>query len=304
MKKLINALPVTAIIASLAFITILSSCKKDKDDDQPEQKSYRLTKVTSSEDGDNYVATISYNADNKITNILETENGVEVYKNTWVWNGSEVTVKESFLIDGTWIEDDYYSVMTYANNKVIKNEVHLNDSVSAISLYTWNGDMLTKEEAEIQSNNTTVLAYEINYLYENNLLKSAEYFSEGTMVQKQVIEYANGKPSAVKLFDDTNTLIESAQLNYTGDNITEILNFNVAEGVQGNVECTENRTYDANNCVSTASTSCVQGDNYSQQTTFEEGKGNFNDFLLTQISWVSVYLFPDSFPSQLAFKKK
>lgn len=303
MKKLSYYHSFMIMIAAIALMTFVSSCKKDKNDAPPEEKPWRLTSLEYSQVGYNYTNVISYNSDNKIVKISGVEDGVEVYKNDWEWNGNEVIITEAVFENGVWYTNGLHKVMTYLNGHLFKNELYAHDTLVAATTYMWNGDLLTKEAMVYFNADTLVWDNHIEYTYENSLLISAEWYRGDELYQKQVIEYANEKPVALKLYNPLNVLQESSELIYTGNNITKVNSYRVFEGAQGNLACTEERTYDANNCLSNANMSCTGAGSYSQNTTYEEGKGNLNDYLLTEVSWISVYLFPDTFPSELAYKK-
>lgn len=304
MKKLMNLLPFTTIIAGLALMTVVSSCKKDKDDDAPAVKSFRMISGNYTEDGDNYSMTVSYNSSNKLTKISESYNGMEYYRHQWTWNANVATVTEAFLDeDGSWVNRESYQKVTYLNERVNNVNIYKGDTLFATETYTWNGSKLASESMSLISADTILQAYNMNYTYDGDLLMKAELFNGGYLQLTQVIEYNNGKPVAMKNYDENNILLESSEFILTGNNITKINSFSIVEGVQGDIHCTEDRVFDANNCVTSKTNTCTGEETSIQTATFEEGTSNFNDFLLTQVSWISVYLFPDSFPSELAYKK-
>ncbi len=303
MKKLISIIPLLAIIAGFTLLT-LSSCKKDKNEDPPAVKSYRMTGVNYTEDGDLYAMKFSYNSSNKITKITETYNGMEYYRNEWTWNANVATVTEAYMDEnGVWTNREYYEKVTYLNEHVSSADIYKGDSLLASHNYIWNGSKIISESMSLISADTVLQAYNINYTYEGDLLMKAEWLSGGLPLQKQVIEYTDGKPVSMKNYDASNNLIESTEFIHTGNNITKINSFSVVDGVQGDIHCTEDRIFDANNCATSISTNCTGEGTFTQTATFEEGKGNINDFLLTQVSWISIYLFPDNFPSEYAYKK-
>ncbi len=303
MKKLTSLICLVAIIAGVSLMT-LSSCKKDKIEDPPFIKDFRVKTVNYTEDGDSFVTTFSYNSSNKITLLSEKVNGVEEYKSEWNWNDNIVTVVESYIENENWVTSEYVEKLTYSNGHIVKSEYSQSDTLESVSTYTWNGDKLINETFSMVYADSLIEVYEINYNYEGDLLISADQYSMGALSQKQVIEYTNGKPVALRNYDGNNVLQESSEFIRTGDNITKINQYAIIEGVQGDITCTEDRIFDANNCATSVTTACTNQGSYIQTATYEEGTGNLNDFLLTQISWISVYLFPDSFPSELAYKKK
>lgn len=305
MKKLMNSFPMLAIIAGLVLMSVTSGCKKDdKDNDPPAPKKYRMTSVSQTDDGDEFLMNISYNSSNKIARFAEIENGVEVYRSDWNWNGNVVTIIDSELDNGNWINGEYYEKLTYSGDHVSISEYFLNATLLTKAIYTWNGNLLATETTEYYNADTLVIAYNTVYNYEGDKLISANYYYMGFLAAKQVIEYVDGKPVALKNYDEENVLQESSELIYTGNNITKVNSYNVVQGVQGSLDCTEERIVDANNCVTTVNYSCPGDYSFSSTATWEEGASNFNDFLLTQLGWITVYLFPDSYPSELAYKKK
>lgn len=305
MKKIMNFLPVLAILAGMVLMSVTSGCKKDeKDDDPPAPKKYRMTSISQTDDGDQFLINITYNSSNKIARFSEIDNGVEVYRSDWNWVGNVVTIIESELDNGNWINGEYYEKLTYSGDHVTKSEYFQNDTLLSRSIYSWNGNLLASESREYYNADTLVASYTVNYIYNGDKLTSADYMTMGYLIQRQVIGYDNDKPVSLKTYDYQNVLEESAELIYTGNNITKVNSYNVVEGVQGSLDCTEDRIFDANNCVTTVNHSCPGDYSYTSIATWEEGSSNFNDFLLTQLSWITVYLFPDSYPSDLAYKKK
>lgn len=304
MKKPFNTVPFYALLAILGIATTFSGCKKDEKDEPVPPKVYRMNNIEFTEDGDTYVNKITYTADNKIQRFSEIENGVEIYHSDWAWNGNEVIITGSYLEGGIWITDESIDKLIYSGGHVSEYQYYYEDTLSAKTTYTWNADLLTKEDMAFYAGDTTLWAYTINYIYDGTKLISADWYVMGMLMQKQVIEYQDGKPVAMKRYNSENVLEESAQLIYTGNNITTINNFNIVEGIQGDTNCIETRVYDANNCATNISTACTDDYAFTSAITYEEGSGNFNDFLLVNVSWVSVYLFPDTFPCELAYKKK
>lgn len=304
MKKSFSFLPAMLILAGVCVLTLLNSCKKD--DDQPATKSFRLSSVTFSEEEDYFTTTISYNSDNKIAKISETENGVENYRSEWTWSNNEVTVKDSWLEDGgVWITSDNYQLIIYSGNHVAESRTFTEeDGITEVNTYTWNGDLLTQEAKNYYAADTLSFGYVIKYNYNGKLLTSADYYINEYLTQKQVIEYANGKPVSLKSYNYLNVLEEYSELVYNGDNIAKINYYAINEGVQGDVKCSEERTFDANNCVTQINTSCSGELGNTSHITYEEATGNLDDLFLTQGSWITVYLFPNSMPSQFVYKKK
>jgi hypothetical protein len=305
MKKSFNTVPFYALLAILGFATTFSGCKKDEKDEPVPPKVYRMSNIEYTEDGDTYVNKITYTADNKIQKFSEIENGVELYRSNWGWNGNEVTITEEMLEEGVWVAEEWsYVKLYYANGHVSEAQYYYHDTLSSKTTYTWNGNLLTNEAMTYYNADTIAWSYSVNYIYDGTKLISANWYTMGLLMQKQVIEYLDGKPVALKSYDHNNVLGESSALIYTNENITTINNFHVAEGVQGDTYCTETRVYDANNCANNISTACTDDYAYTSAITYEEGSSNFNDFLLINVSWISVYLFPDTFPCELAYKKK
>lgn len=304
MKKSFSFLPAMLILAGVCVLTLLNSCKKD--DDQPATKGFRIASVIFSEEGDNFSTTISYNSDNKIAKISETENGEEMYKSEWTWSNNEVTVKDSYLEDGgEWITSGNYQKIIYSGNHVAESRIYAaGDSIAVINTYTWNGDLLTQEAKNYYIADTLSFGYVIKYNYNGKLLTSADYYINEYLTQKQVIEYTDGKPVSLKSYNYLNVLEECSELVYNGNNIAKINYYAVNEGVQGDVKCSEERTLDANNCVTQINTSCSGELGRTSQITYEEATGNFNDLILTQGSWITVYLFPNTMPSGFIYKKK
>lgn len=296
-----------AILAVTTGLVFLNGCKKDKDDDnQPEVKSYRMKTMTYTDDGDTYHSVLTYNSDNKIIKITEAQNGVEFYRNVWAWNGNQVVITDSYLSnDGVWETDESYQKITYNNNLVSQSEHFLNDTMSYTTNYTWNGTLLTKEIQDYYMNNIKFWTITVDYIYENNVLTTANFTTAGILMQKEVIEYENGKPVRVKVYDTDNLLQESSELLYTGGKVSQVNSFHIVQGAQGEVDCSETRTYDSFGLVNSLSSQC-DGDAtiYTTQIVNEEGKGNLNDLILTNVSWISAYLFPDTYPSELIAKKK
>ncbi len=308
MKKPFNTAPFYALLAILGIATTFNGCKKDEKDEKNDPvppKVYRMNNIEYQEDGDTYVNKITYSADNKLTMLTEIENGVEVYRNNWVWNGNEVTINEQMLEEGIWITDESSrEKLIYTGGHLSESQYFYNDTLASKVTYTWNGNQLTNESMNYYHADTIAWSYSVNYIYEGAKLMRADWYSMGLLVQKQVIEYQDDKPVALKSYDHNNVLNESSELAYTNGNITTINYFHVIEGVQGDTDCTETRVYDVNNCATNISTACSEDYAYTSKITYEEGAGNFNDFLLVNVSWISVYLFPDTFPSELAYKKK
>lgn len=305
MKKLFHTFTFLSLVALLITSVIFSGCKKDDDENQPEPKSYRIKTMSYNDAGDIYLITLTYNSDNRLLKMSETVNGEEIYRNDFVWNGNQVVITNSYLDDnGMWITEDSRQVITYTNGKVSKNEFQLSDTLSLSTTYTWNGDLLQKEAGDFVFNGMT-FTMNIDYIYENGLLTTANHTFSGMVIQKDVIEYENGKAVALKTYDDQNNLTKSSAILYTDSRISQVSSFNIVEGVQGDVDCTESRTYDNNGCVNFLSTLC-QGETTPDETNVvnEEGKSNLNDIILTQAGWITAYLFPDTYPSDLVMKKK
>lgn len=305
MKNPLINVPLVALSALVSLTTLFTSCKDDKKDDPEAPKSYRLKTIEFTEDGDSYKNSITYTTDNKIGRFSEIENGVETYRSDWEYNGNEVTVTESYRDDaGQWITDDSYEKLIYQNGHLAESQYYYKDTLVTRNTYVWNGTMLANEAQFYYNADTVAWQYNLNYTYDGTKLLSAEWSAMGLPAQKQVIEYQDGKAIGLKLFDENNILQESSKFEYTGDKITTISSYNVVVGVQGDIDCTETRVYDGNKCVTDITNSCPGEGSYTEHITYEEGPSNFNDFILTQVSWISVYLFPDTFPSELAYKKK
>lgn len=304
MKKPFNTAPFYVLLAMMAIATTFSGCKDDDKDEPQLPKSYRMKTVEMTDDGDTYLNEFKYNADNKIERLSEVENGVEVYRWEWDWNGNVATLSEKYLSQGTWITEKSQEVLTYSAGHLAQSEYFVEDTLVGKTIYTWNGNLLTNESNEYYNADTVAWEYSITYIYEGAKLVRADFYTLGLLAQKQVIEYDGNKPVGLKTYDYMNVLEESSQMVYTGDKITTVKSFHVEQGVQGDIDCTETRQYDANNCMNNISTTCSGDYTYSSVVTWEEGTSNFNDFLITQVSWISAYLFPDTFPSELAYKKK
>lgn len=298
MKKSFNHFSILTILVVISLATILNSCKKDKKENLP--TNYRLTSLESSEDGDIYKLNYTYNGVNKIQRFSAFENGEEYYRNDWAYNGDKVTITSSDLYQDEWHTSDIHQTLLYSGGHVTESNIYLKDTLLYKTIYTWNGDLLSKEASNILQGDTINYISTVNYIYDGTRLTRAEW-SNGNV---QVIEYHDGKPVALKLYNVANELEESSQMVYTGNNISKVNSFHISQGIQGDTECTETRIYDANNCVTTISNSCTNQYFATSQITYEKGASNFNDFLLTQVSWISVYLFPNSFPCELAYKKK
>jgi hypothetical protein len=305
MKKPLNNIPIFVMLALLSVTTTFTSCKDDKKDDEPQlPKTYRMKTIDFTAEGDTYKNQFTYTADNKIERLAEFENGVEVYRSNWAWNGNEVTITEQSLNGGVWVGEASNEKLIYSGGHLTESQYYNEGLLTTKTNYTWNGNLLTSEVLEFHSGDTLTWSYNINYVYEGTKLVRADWFAFGMLIQKQVIEYLNGTPVALKTYDYSNVLEESSQLIYTGDKITTINSFHVVEGVQGDISCTETRVYDGNKCATDITTTCTDDYSYTSKIAWEEGSGNFNDYLLTQVSWISVYLFPDTFPCELAYKKK
>lgn len=305
MKKAFNTVRFCALLAVLTIATTFTGCKDDKKDDDPQlPKTYRMKTIDFTDEGDTYKNEFTYTADNRIERLSEIENGVEVYRSDWAWNGNEVTITEKSLDGGVWVAEASNEKLIYSGGHLSEALYYNEGLLTTRTNYTWNGNLLTGEALEFYSGDTLTWSYNVNYIYEDTKLVRADWFAFGMLIQKQVIEYLNGSPVALKTYDYSNVLEESSQLIYTGDKITTINSFHVVEGVQGDINCTETRVYDGNKCATGISTTCTDDYTYTSNIAWEEGSSNFNDFLLLNVSWISVYLFPDTFPCELAYKKK
>ncbi|HLO92342.1 MAG: hypothetical protein ACM3ME_06580 [Chloroflexota bacterium] len=310
MKTKTKSLLFILTITILSALTIVSGCKKDNDDDNdnPVVKSYRLTDLDDTDGSDAYKTKVQYTSDNKVSKILGYVNGVNVYKSEWTYSGNDATVQDWELTEVGWVADSGFTKYVYANGHISQVILYnAGDSVDFSKTYTWNGNNLNEEQVTLSDSYLGTgeeLVFTIKYNYEGGLLKSADWLLQGVMIRKQVIEYLNNSPVALKSYDYNNVLEESTQFIYTGSNISKVNYFKVSDGTQGAVDCFENRSYDANKNVSSVSKQC-DGDlqSYTTNITWEEGTGNLQDVFLTSYSYISAYLFPD-YPSEFAIKKK
>jgi len=287
------------IVACLTFIT---GCKKDDPNDQPEVKSYRVKAITYSYDSELFTTNVEYNADNKITRIAKTKNGSEFERYTWAWNGNKVEISNSELQDGAWIDNGVSQIITYSNGKVSKSEFPINDSLHYSITYSWNTDLVLNELHEMFKNGTLLYSMTVNYIYENGLLTTANYTQGGFLLQKHLVEYGNGKLANIKLYDVFNKLLESSDYIHTGEMITEIRKYHVDEGIQGDLDCTENLAYNTDGKIETLTKVC-DGDERTLTTsiTYEEGQGNYGDYTLTIGSWFQYHFFPGTYPAEMNY---
>lgn len=304
MKNPFNKIPFFAVTMLLAIATTFTGCKDDDKDEPQLPKSYRMKTMEYTNDGEHTTINFSYTSDNKLQMVSSSMSGVVLYKSEFVWEGNEATVTETYLDEGIWQTESEIQKLTFVNGHVSSSKYMVGDQISSTTTYTWNGDLLTKEITEYYSETGHNWLYTIDYNYDGNRLTSADYTYTGQIAGRQVIEYQNGAPVALKGYDHNNVMGNSSHFLYTGSNITTINSLHVVEGVEGNIECTETRGYDANNCNTDITTTCPDDYSYSSHILFEEGTSNMRDYLLTQTSWISVYLFPNTFPCELAMKKK
>lgn len=147
-----------------------------------------------------------------------------------------------------------------------------------------------------KSNYTTSSTHSNHYIYNDRRLVTINIWYNGEMsVVNRTIEYSDGKPVALNRNYNEN-LIDQVKFTFTGDNLTSITSYEI-HGLP-EVECVETRSYDSYNRVSKIISNCGP---MPSLFTYEAGTGNVNDMVLTSGSWLQVYLFPDSFPSELIY---
>lgn len=302
-----NYLVMAILFGCLMCLTVLNGCKKDDPNDQPGAKSYRMKSFTySSNNSEIYTTEIQYNAENKIIKIAKEKNGVEFERNDWSWNGNRVEISNSVLDNsGIWVNKGITQIITYANGKVSKTESPFNDSITYSVTYTWSGDLVTKEIYELRENGNLTWAMNNDYTYENNLLTSSTHTVAGVLAQKDIIEYEDGKLTGISSYDSDNKLIKTSAIIHIGNVISQVEKYYVEEGIKGDVECTETLAYDNNGSLNTLTWLC-DGDEgvVTTQIVHEEGTGNYSDLTITNIGWLTYYLFPDSYDSPLIYLLK
>lgn len=299
MKKPFSHCSIPALLIVLSLSTILSSCKKDEKVEIL-RKNFRMTSIESSDDGDFYKTKFTYTADNKIQRFSENINGVEISRIDWAYNENEVIITESLLTQGEWVTEDSYEKLTYSEGRLAESAMYNHETLAYKTIYNWEGELLMKETKEFYNTGKVTTAYRVEYTYENSRLTGAELYYGSELMHKQVIEYLEGKPAALKTYNASNVLEASLEMIYSGKNIITTNSFQVIQGNQGNIQCTENRTYNVNNCATTITTLCYRP--HSSLITYEKGASNYNDYILTQASWISAYLYPNSFPCELVYK--
>lgn len=283
----------TLIILS-AFLFFFSGCNKDEND-KPDPGPYRI-KTMYSEDGIAVLHFI-YNDDNRLSKLSYTENGTEVMKDEWTWNGNSVTIVHLRLQDGNWVNlSGDTTILTYSDGKVVKSE-YIDNQFNRITITTfkWNGDLLMNDSSVVTYNSGGNTTRYNQYIYNDGRLTTINKWYSGTLLQVQTIEYSDGKPVVINQYVNEN-LNDQVKFTYTGDNLTTITSYEIHGNPQ--VECVETRSYDAANLVSKITSDC---DSEPKQFTYEAGTGNWNDMVLTSGDWLKVYLFPDSFPSELIY---
>lgn len=310
MKSIKHPLYFTMVIIAMGALTIFAGCKKDDDDDNniPETKTYRLTDLDDYEGSTAYKTKIEYTSDNKVSKILGYVDGYNVYKSEWSYSGEVAIVQDWELTEDGWVADSTRTKYVYANGHVSQLVLYnAGDSVDFSKSFTWEGNNLIQETVSLSDSYLGTgqsLVMTIKYNYEGGLLKSADWLMEGVKIRQQVIEYENNKPVALKAYDYTNSLEESTAFVYTDNKISTVNYYKITNGVQGNIDCYENRAFDANKNISSVSKHCEgDQDTYTTNLTWEEGTGNLQDVFLASYSYIGAYLFPD-YPSEFAMKKK
>lgn len=293
MKFTYSAVWRTLIIMS-AFLFFFSGCKKDEND-KPDPGAFRI-KTMYSEDGIAVVHFI-YNDDNRLSKLSYTENGTEVMKNEWTWVGNSVTIVHLRLQEGNWVNiTGDTTILTYSDGKVVKSEIIDNQfNHVTINTYTWNGDLLMNDSSVLTYNSGGNYTRYNQYIYDDGRLTTINRWQSGILSLVQTIEYSNGKPVVINDYVNGN-LDDQVKFTYTGDNLTTVTRYEIYGIPQ--VECVETRSYDAANLVSKITSDCGSE---PRQFTYEAGKGNFNDLILSSGGWLNVYLFPNSFPSELIY---
>lgn len=234
------------------------------------------------------------------------ENDVPVYKSTWTWSGNEAKLTESYFNGSQWVDEPHYQIYTYAVGFKL-TEVRMFESQDSLVYkvtFNWSGDRVIKEIREYFYQGTPFGYNESEYNYTGDQLTSIEYSGFGQELQTQIIEYANGNPVSLKTYSDEDVLLESIEMIYTDNLLRKINSYNVSGGVAGGLECSEVRMYDNNKNVSAVNKTCNWEDVFTSTLTWEQGTGNISDVVLANIGWLTVYLFPDTFPSELLFTKK
>ncbi len=296
------------VVMTGLFLTAVVGCKKDdnKDDDPPVTvKKYRITNVVQTQGSDATETKLEYNSDNKLVSFTDYEDGVAVYRSTWTYTGNEAKLSESYFEGGQWVVGPYYETYTYSGNHLTEGRVYESeDELMYLVTYIWDGDRVTEENREYYYQDSIMGNYSMKYTYSGAQLTMVEYTMFDQLVQKKIIEYADGKPVSIKSYSGENMLEESIEMLYAGNLLTKINNFNVSEGVVGTIACTEDRTYDDNNNAYVINMQCTDETPFNSALTWEEGAGNLNDVILANIGWLTAYLFPDTFPSELLFTTK
>lgn len=313
MIKLTRFISLVTIIAGVSLMTLSSCNKKDKTEDITAVKSYRLKSLSYYNGTDSYTTSITYDALNRISLISEKHFTVEIHREEWKWaaDGNEVTITESYLDEGNWITSEDYIIMTYFDRKPVAAHYYSGDTsynpnpLQSSLVFYWHGDQIYTEIHKEIVYDSLVPVSSVKYEYQNYLLISATYFNKGLYNNKRVIEYLNDQPVEMKKYDDFDELQETSEFFYTGKNISRVQNYHVIDGIKGEIACIEDREYNANNCATKMTSSCTGEQSVIiRQATYEEGEGNFNDYILINDSWINVYLFPESFPSEFVLSSE
>lgn len=284
----------------LLSIILLVSCKKDNTND-PQNKDYRLSTVSYNEDGHPFTTTFSYNNNSQVTQTLGTTGDSTIYRTLWEYNGQIVTIHTEYYNNNAWIADNVTEKYTFTGDYLTKSDYYVDDSLYTFATYTWDGNKLMREDRTFPGSNTSSTIFE----YQGDLLVKAIYYFNEEMSFYQTIEYTDNKPVSLKSFNPQNKLEDICDLVYTGNNITQVKNYIVEAGIEGYLNCTENRQYDNNSNITSVTTTCANDQTADIITiTTEEGTSNFSQLMITQVGWVSVYLFPNTMPSDYAYKKK
>lgn len=305
LKHNFNVLPLIMLAAAIIFTSYLTGCKKDKEKVEP-VKTYRLSEISANDEGDITIAKINY-TNNKYTGMSTFENGVNVYNSTIIYSGNEAIETSKYLENAVWMDEPgSYKYIFSGKHLAEVQYLEEDNSISFKCTYTWNGDNVTEETLTTMYGDLSFSA-SIKYVYSGGRLTTANWYAQNSLVSRDEIEYdANGKPITLKSYSSENILIESASFVYTGKNMTKINYHHVVEGVVGDVACTEDRVFDVNNNQTSSSATCSDDPQYVFTLLLknEEGTGNLNEILLADYTWLSMYLFPDGLPSDLASKKK
>lgn len=242
-----------------------------------------------------------YDEESRIKNLSIMEDGVEFYRLRWEWNRDTLIISHAENENGNWQYSNDKERIIYANGRIHSYEEVIN--YDQITTFTWNGDLLMQENHARYNNDSLYWILTKDYVYEQDKLSEVNISVQGYQYENKIIEYENDRPVSIKTYEQ-GMLKESIGFTYTGNNITTISMYDVYNGVEGGVNCLQDRSYDENDCMVTSTDKCDGEITEHWKYNYEEGNGNFDDYLIANGNWVYVYLFPNTFPSDDIYLKK